>query len=221
MTFSSYLCYLNTSEIIEYRQKFKICITLEFIFMICKTKMFYSFLQCRTFLLIWNLIFHCSFALGSLSGESSGDGFKNPANGFGDQISWKSWPEAKAIAKQTGKPIMVILHKESCPACRSFKPVFASSEEILNTSDQFVMVNARFGQEPSEESDLNVDGKYVPRIIFLDSSLNVLKDVINKGGNPKYKYFHKGERSVIDAMKQALAAVTVNANSDEVVSTEL
>ena len=29
------------------------------------------------------------------------------------------------------------------------------------------------------------------------------------------------ERSVIDAMKQALAAVIINANSDEVVSTEL
>ena len=183
--------------------------------------MFGSFLQCRTFLLIWYLIFNCSFVLGSHSGESSGDGFKNPANGFGDHISWKSWPEAKAIATKTGKPIMVILHKESCPACRSFKQVFASSEDISNTSEQFVMVNAQFGQEPSEESKFNVDGKYVPRIIFLDSSLNVLKDVINKSGNPKYKYFHKGERSVIDAMKQALAAVITNANSDEMVSTEL
>ena len=116
---------------------------------------------------------------------------------------------------------MVILHKSSCPACRSFKPVFANSQEIHEMSVNFVMVNAQFGQEPSADEKFNVDGKYVPRIIFLDSQSNVLKDVINSHGNPKYKYFHQTAQSVIYAMKLALQITVEKKNFSNSQATEL
>ena len=145
----------------------------------------------------------------------------NRSNGFGDRIDWQPWPNAVNVANETGKPIMVILHKSSCPACRSFKPVFANSQEIHEMSVNFVMVNAQFGQEPSADEKFNVDGKYVPRIIFLDSQSNVLKDVINSHGNPKYKYFHKTAQSVLYAMKLALQITVEKKNFSNSQATEL
>ena len=143
------------------------------------------------------------------------------SNGFGEKITWKSWADALLVAKETEKPIMVILHKDSCPACKAFKPVFAKSNEISELSSQFVMVNAKFGQVPSAEPKLNLDGKYVPRIIFLDSQSNVLQGVTNKHGNPKFKYFHQTAETVIQAMKSALEITSVITKSDVVPSTEL
>merc|ERR1712038_354121 len=143
------------------------------------------------------------------------------SNGFGDEIEWKPWNEALDLAKKTEKPIMVLLHKTSCPACKSFKPIFANSKEILELSSKFIMVNAKFGQEPSNEPKLSVDGKYVPRIIFLDSESNVLKEVINHKGNPKYKYFHQTAQTVVQAMESALNIISAKKTSEGTPSTEL
>jgi len=143
------------------------------------------------------------------------------SNGFGDEIEWKPWSEALELAKETEKPIMVLLHKTSCPACKSFKPVFAKSKEILDLSSKFVMVNAKFGQDPSNEPKLAIDGKYVPRIIFMNSHGDVLKEVINKKGNPKYKYFHQTAQTVVDAMESVLQIISAKETSESVASTEL
>ena len=143
------------------------------------------------------------------------------SNGFGDEIEWKPWSEALDLAKETEKPIMVLLHKTSCPACKSFKPVFAKSKEILDLSSKFVMVNAKFGQDPSNEPKLAIDGKYVPRIIFMNSNGDVLKEVINKKGNPKYKYFHQTAQTVVDAMESVLQIISAKKTSESVASTEL
>ena len=166
------------------------------------------------FLLVLVLVF-----LFAPAGTVSENGFLS--NGFGEKINWKSWADALIVAEETEKPIMVILHKSSCPACKSFKPIFAKSNEISELSSHFVMVNAQFGQEPSAEPKLNVDGKYVPRIIFLDSQTNVLQDVTNKHGNPKFKYFHQTAETVIQAMKSALEITSVVTKSDGTPSAEL
>ena len=143
------------------------------------------------------------------------------SNGFGDDIEWKPWSEALELAKETEKPILVLLHKTSCPACKSFKTVFAKSKEILELSSKFIMVNAKFGQDPSNEPKLAIDGKYVPRIIFMNSQGDVLEEVINKKGNPKYKYFHQTAQTVVDAMESVLQIISAKETSESVASTEL
>ena len=126
------------------------------------------------------------------------------SNGLGDNIEWKTWVEAKSVAKETGKPLMVILHKSWCPACKSLKPKIAASKYIEKLSSKFVMVNAKEGEQPMEEPKFNIDGQYIPRIIFLDSNENVLANVINEDGNPQYKYYHMNAESVINSMKKVL-----------------
>ena len=93
--------------------------------------------------------------------------------------------------------------------------------QILELSSKFVMVNAKLGQEPSNEPKLSVDGKYVPRIIFLDSESNVLKEVVNKKGNPKYKYFHQTAQTVVEAMESVLEITSAKKTSEGAPYTEL
>ena len=126
------------------------------------------------------------------------------SNGLGEGIEWKTWTEGKSIAKETGRPLMVVLHKSWCPACKSLKPKFAASKPLEKLSSQFVMINAKEGEQPMEDSKFNIDGQYIPRIIFLDSKENVLKNVINEDGNPQYKYYHMNAESIVDSMKKVL-----------------
>ena len=120
-------------------------------------------------------------------------------NGLGADISWTAWSQATEAAQQSGKPLMVVLHKPWCPACKNLKSWFSTSQQIEELSRNFVMVNV-----PTDEFDpkeLDVDGGYVPRILFLDPEGKVLEDVHNPGGNPDYKYFYYDESSVLQSMK--------------------
>ena len=129
------------------------------------------------------------------------------SNGLGDHLEWHTWATGKSLAQETGKPLMVVLHKSWCPACKSLKPKFAASKAIEQLSAQFVMVNAKEGEEPMELSKLDIDGKYIPRVVFLDSQGNVLSGVVNESGNPQYKYYHMNAESIVMSMRKTLSLV--------------
>lgn len=126
------------------------------------------------------------------------------SNGLGDHLGWVPWDQAPQLAFNEGKPLMVVLHKSWCPACKSLKAWFAASDVIADLSQGFVMVNADEKQAPSLDPKFNVDGSYVPRIFFLSASGDLMPDVVNIHGNPNYKYFYFDEESVIEAMKTVL-----------------
>lgn len=70
-------------------------------------------------------------------------------------------------AKLESKPLILIVHKAMCGACRTLIPKLAVSDEIQKLSDNFVMVNAFNGQDPKAKL-YAPDGAYVPRfVIFL------------------------------------------------------
>ena len=133
--------------------------------------------------------------------------FGSESNGLGDHIEWHKWSNGVSLAKETGRPLMVVLHKSWCPACKSLKPKFVASDTIAKLSTSFVMVNAKEGEEPMDQPMLDIDGKYIPRIIFLDNEANVLPEVVNDSGNPQYKYYHMEAQSIVKAMKKTLATV--------------
>ena len=136
------------------------------------------------------------------------------SNGLGENIDWKTWSVGKSAAKETGKPLMVILHKSWCPACKSLKPKFAASSSIEKLSSQFVMVNAKEGEQPIDESKFNIDGQYIPRIIFLDSNANVLSEIINEDVNPQYKYYHMNAESIVNSMKKVIQLSSIKKKKD-------
>lgn len=90
-------------------------------------------------------------------------------NGFGNNYIWAGSLESGIrIAANHKKPVMVIIHKSWCKACKNLKPKFASSPEIQDLSKHFVMVNLIDDEEP-EGSNFSPDGTYIPRWIICSS----------------------------------------------------
>lgn len=131
-------------------------------------------------------------------------------NGLGSSYSWTAFADAKAEAASTGKPIMLVITKSWCGACKALKPQFAASAEILELSSSFVMTNVADNDEPSSK-DFSPDGGYIPRILFLSSDGTVNKEIINAEGNPQYKYYYSGPNQIVTAMRTALGATATAA----------
>jgi len=101
------------------------------------------------------------------------------------------------------KPIMLLIHKSWCGACKALKPRFAESKEIAELSKKFVMINVEDDEEP-QDTKFQIDGSYIPRIFILDSSGRVQSDIYNKDGNPSYKYYYGSTPGIVASMKAAL-----------------
>eukprot|EP00057_Strongylocentrotus_purpuratus_P008517 XP_011662991.1 PREDICTED: thioredoxin domain-containing protein 12 [Strongylocentrotus purpuratus] len=119
----------------------------------------------------------------------------------------------KGGGRLVDKPMMLVIHKTWCGACKALKPKFAASEEILKLSSDFVMVNVEDDEEP-EGSQFQPDGGYIPRILFLNSDGVVQPDLINTLGNPQYKYFYSNALMVTEAMKSAVKALGGSRNDE-------
>merc|ERR1711915_468383 len=132
----------------------------------------------------------------------------SPARGFGDEIEWYSYSDGLAKAAETGKPLMVILHKTWCGACKRLKPEFAGSAEIRELSSNFVMVNAEDDESPHADKSFQIDGGYIPRIFFLSSDGEIKSELYNAAGNPQYKYYYASASQVVTAMEEAQAALS-------------
>ncbi|XP_068206071.1 thioredoxin domain-containing protein 12-like [Palaemon carinicauda] len=136
-------------------------------------------------------------------------------NGLGKSYDWHSLEDGLKISEETGKPLMLIIHKSWCGACKAFKPKFAASEKALELSKHFVMVNTLDNDEPEDEK-YKPDGGYIPRILFLGSDGKVREEIYNEGGNPQYKFYYYDEGSVIKSMSKAVELIPqTNVLSDE------
>lgn len=145
--------------------------------------------------------------LAVLSLTPEGRSSRAPDNGLGGDIEWWAWQGgvAKQEAKASGKPLMVVIHKSYCPACKSLKSWFSKSDRIQSLSYKFVMVNIQTDQGETVP-ELDVDGRYVPRVFFLrPEDGSILTDVVNDvNGNPAYKYFYYDEESLLKSMIKTL-----------------
>uniref|UniRef100_A0A2K6SVM5 Thioredoxin domain containing 12 n=1 Tax=Saimiri boliviensis boliviensis TaxID=39432 RepID=A0A2K6SVM5_SAIBB len=125
----------------------------------------------------------------------SSDGHNGLGKGFGDHIHWRTLEDGKKEAAASGLPLMVIIHKSWCGACKD-------------------------EEEPKDE-DFSPDGGYIPRILFLDPSGKVHPEIINENGNPSYKYFYVSAEQVVQGMKEAQERLTGDAFREKHLEDEL
>jgi protein-disulfide reductase (glutathione) len=122
------------------------------------------------------------------------------SHGWNDKIDWVTLQDGIQQSAAMGKPIMLVVHKSWCGACKNLKPLFANSAEIESLSSQFVMVNTLDDEEPQGEL-YAPDGGYIPRIMFYDAQQNLINSPEAISGNPKYKHFFSSAEQIVEAMK--------------------
>ena len=128
------------------------------------------------------------------------------ARGWNDNIEWQTYEEGLRIAGETNKPMLIVLHKTWCGACKRLKPDFAANKDIEALSKQFVMVNAEDDEAPHAEPKYQLDGGYIPRIYFGDSKGDVLP--YSNPTRSDYKYFYPSSDQIVESMKKVLRDFT-------------
>mmetsp|Transcript_2197 Transcript_2197/g.7894 ORF Transcript_2197/g.7894 Transcript_2197/m.7894 type:complete len:155 (-) Transcript_2197:95-559(-) len=124
------------------------------------------------------------------------------ARGWNDEIAWYNYEDGLELAKETGKPMMIVLHKTWCGACKRLKPQFAESAEIQELSEKFVMVNAEDDEAPHADTRYQADGGYIPRIYFANANGDAMEQQNNaRVASGQYLYFYATPSEVIASMK--------------------
>lgn len=103
-----------------------------------------------------------------------------------NSIQWYSYNEGLQEAKETNKPIMLILYADWCPTCHAYKKIFYRND-ILKASKNMIMIRINVDEYPILSESFDADGNYVPRTFLLDSAGNRLnmEDFVTH----KFKHF--------------------------------
>lgn len=132
------------------------------------------------------------------------------ARGWRDDINWVTLDKARELAVEENKPVMVIIHKTWCGACKSLRAEVAKDEELAKYSSNLIMVNLEDDEEPKDAS-FAPDGGYVPRIFILSAGTGkVDASIYNVNGNQDYKYFYYQSKHLLTAMKKAVEMAKKN-----------
>ncbi|XP_067932466.1 thioredoxin domain-containing protein 12-like [Watersipora subatra] len=123
------------------------------------------------------------------------------ARGWGDSIAWMTLDKGLETARTEDKPLMLIIHKSWCGACKALKPRFADSSEIAELSEKFIMVNTLDDEEPKDKK-YAPDGGYIPRIFFMNPNGEIISDVYNESGNAQYKYYYPQPDAILSSMRR-------------------
>ncbi|KAI1711691.1 thioredoxin-like domain-containing protein [Ditylenchus destructor] len=134
--------------------------------------------------------------------------YQNPlSNGFGEDINWIKWEDAVETSLEVNKPIFLLIHKTWCHACKALKKSMQQSnarKAFKRLSEHFVMVNTADDDEPFEE-EYRPDGKYIPRLLFLDKNGDALLQFKNKKAEYKnYSYYYSSPADILNSMKEVL-----------------
>merc|ERR1719506_342923 len=84
-------------------------------------------------------------------------------------------PEAvKATALKEGRPAMILITWDGCPACRHLGETIRTSEEVRRLLPEFVVAHA----ERAEDQQYWGEGNYAPQTIFFHSDGTKMEDVV-------------------------------------------
>ncbi len=125
-----------------------------------------------------------------------------PSHGFNDAIAWRHLEEGLAEAKSEGRPLMLVVHASWCERCKELKPAF-SSARLSKLSERFVMVNADQDEIPAVLS-YAPDGKYIPRVVFIDPTTGSADEELQNPRRERYHYYYGPQDDLPTMMEKAL-----------------
>jgi protein-disulfide reductase (glutathione) len=125
-----------------------------------------------------------------------------PAAGWNDAIAWRGLDEGLREAKQSGMPLMLVVHTDWCGNCQKLKPTF-KDRRLAQLSEQFVMVHVDQDAQP-EVALYSPDGQYIPRVLFLDPDGNIDPQLQNPNRSDRFRYFYTPQDDLVASMREAL-----------------
>ncbi|KNC70459.1 hypothetical protein SARC_17013, partial [Sphaeroforma arctica JP610] len=75
----------------------------------------------------------------------------------------------QTAAASSNKPMLILIHKTWCGACKNLKKTVSTSEQMVTLAKEYIMVNLEDDEEPKDKQ-FQPDGGYVPRLFFADSA---------------------------------------------------
>lgn len=117
------------------------------------------------------------------------------------------------------KPILMVIRKSWCIPCMALKDELDDAEKsasVAGLSGSFIMVDAADVDEPVHAS-FAPDGKYIPRVIFLDSAGKVRPDI--KCGidmKPRYQYYYSSAGQVAESMERVANDASFLASREDI-----
>ena len=114
------------------------------------------------------------------------------------EIQWMGYEQGINVAKQSGKPIMMIFYADWCPTCHAYKNIF-NKPAVISLAKKLVMIKVNVDQSPQLSQQYAYDGSYVPRSFVMDSTGVVFEALYPE---KSYKYFIKSQN--IDGFKRLM-----------------
>lgn len=118
-------------------------------------------------------------------------------------VAWRPTDAGLAEARESGKPVMMVIHAEWCGPCHEYARVFHDAE-LAALSRAFVMILVDSDREPAVNQRYATDGTYLPRTYFLTPSGQHQTNVVSD--HPRFRYFfpQRDPRAIVAAMRLAL-----------------
>ena len=107
------------------------------------------------------------------------------------QIGWVPYEKAFELAREKGKPLMLVIYTNWSPDSQKAQKFF-EDPKIVEIARSFVMVKVNSDSYEEVDTRYAPDGRYIPRILFFAPDGSLYED-INMGNNAKY--FWGTERS--------------------------
>ncbi|KAK8803517.1 hypothetical protein WA158_001211 [Blastocystis sp. Blastoise] len=125
---------------------------------------------------------------------------------FGNKFQWRTLEEGFAMVKSDEKPGILVIHKTWCTSSQYFGKRFARDMQIKNLAKDFVFISCLDDDEP-EDPKYSPDGKYYPRIFFINPNGEVNYEINNSGYSPQHKYYYFDTKHLVDNMEIMIKSV--------------
>ena len=116
------------------------------------------------------------------------------------QIKWWPLKEGAIEAREKGIPIMFLSYRPNCSASVEFTEFFRQ-KEVVELSKRLVMIREDKLVNPEAGESFDLDGVYVPRVVFLTSDAQVRKSYVS--GSEEYMFYYSDWDVLIKNMRKA------------------
>ncbi len=120
-----------------------------------------------------------------------------------EHVKWREYKDGMDEAWREGKPVILIIYADWCPACKKYGDVF-QDKRVVAESEKFIMIRINKDSNKELSRKYGFDGQYIPRTIAMQANGHVMHEIYKQ---KTYRYYigTDAER-LLKLMKDAYAA---------------